>query len=66
MGYVVKVTGPGSRVRWLGRGLAGSSAFGPRKNAVVFLTPAQAQDAAAKASESLGKPSMNFTVEATK
>jgi hypothetical protein len=63
MGYVVKVTGSGFGVTWLARGEAGSYKFGPRKDATVFLTPAQAQDAAAKASKAFGALGMIFTVE---
>jgi hypothetical protein len=65
MGFVVKAAGPGLGVRWLAPGPDGSYTFGSRKNAMVFLTPAQTQDAAAKASESLGRLGMSFTVEST-
>jgi hypothetical protein len=63
MGYVVKATGKGLGVTWLVPGDAGSYTFGPRKNAIVFLTPAQAQDAADKATKSFSVLGMVFTVE---
>ncbi len=65
MGYIVKATGIGFGVSWLARGPGDSYTFGPRKDATVFLTPAQAQDAAAKAAKAFGALGMIFTVEWT-
>jgi len=62
-GFVVKATGPGLGVAWLAPASAGFHIFGPRQNAVVFGSQAEAQVAADKASQSFGAFGTIFTVE---
>jgi len=64
MPFVVKVTGTGFSIMWLAPDPAtGSYTFGPRKNAIIFPTLADAKDAVVKASESFGQLGMRFSVE---
>jgi hypothetical protein len=64
MPYVVKVTGTGFSSLWLGSGDAQDSySFGSRKDALVFPTQADAQDAVVKASRAYGQLGMSFSVE---
>jgi hypothetical protein len=64
MGFVVKATGPGLSVTWLMPASdVGSHTLGARQNAVVFQTHAEAQAAADKLAESLGRLGFVFSVE---
>jgi hypothetical protein len=63
MGCIVKVSGTGLGVTWLVPSAAGSYAFGPRHNAIVFKTQLEAQAAADKASETFDTLGMSFSVE---
>jgi hypothetical protein len=64
MPFVVKVTGTGFGIAWLAPDPdAGSYTFGPRKDAIIFPTQADAQAAVVKASEAYGQIGMEFSVE---
>jgi hypothetical protein len=64
MAYVVKVTGSGFSIAWLTPDSAtGAYTFGSRKDALVFPTQADAQDAVDKATKAFGALGMVFSVE---
>ena len=64
MPFVVKATGTGLSATWLAAGAeTGSHTFGPRKNAAIFPTHAEAQAVADNAAESLGQLGYVFSVE---
>jgi hypothetical protein len=63
MGFIVKVAGAGLGMTWLAPSPAGSYAFGPRHNAIVFKTQEAAWAAADNAAKSFGSLGMIFTVE---
>jgi hypothetical protein len=59
-----KVTGTGLSIAWLAPDRdAGSYTLGPRKDAVIFPTQADAQAAVVKASEAYGQLGMVSSVE---
>jgi len=64
MPFVVKVAGDGFNIMWLVPDPSqGSYSFGPRKEAIIFATIADAEGAVAKATEAFGRLNMNFLVE---
>jgi hypothetical protein len=64
MPFVVKATGTGFNIMWLAVcDSEGSSTFGSSKDAVVFPTQTEAQEAADMASDAYGQLGMVFSVE---
>jgi hypothetical protein len=64
MPFVVKVTGTGFHIMWLAVcDSEGSYTFGSSKDAIIFPTQADAQDAADKASYAYGQLGMVFSVD---
>jgi hypothetical protein len=64
MPFVVKVTGTGFSILWLAADPAdGSYNFGSRKDALIFPTRADAEDAVEKATKAFGSLGMAFSVE---